>query len=212
METHEPQSLTDREKRDWLRLIRSDNVGPITFFRLLRRFGSAGEALAALPDLARRGGGKKAFKIYPEDKADSEIETLKNMGAHLIAWCEPFYPYLLAEIEDPPPLISVLGDTGLLERTAIAIVGARNASLNGRRFARDLATTLGSAGQIVVSGMARGIDASAHEGALETGTIGIVAGGVDHIYLPPQPVDATHALNLSAGVSNSNVFRGRSLS
>ena len=182
MESRDSQTLTMSEKRDWLRLLRCENVGPITFFRLLRRFGSAGNALAALPDLAKRGGRKKTVKIYPEDKADVEIETLEAMGADLIASREPDYPYLLAEIEDPPPLISVLGNTNLLNKSAIAIVGARNASLNGRRFARDMASALGAAGHIIVSGMARGIDASAHDGALNTGTIGVVAGGVDHIY------------------------------
>lgn len=182
MEPHDSQPLTTSEKRDWLRLIRSENVGPITFFRLLRRFGSAADALAALPDLANRGGRSKTVKIYPEDKADLEIETLEHMSAHLIAWREPQYPYLLTEIEDPPPLISVLGNTDLLNNSAIAIVGARNASLNGRRFARDMARALGAAGEMIVSGMARGIDASAHDGALDTGTIGVVAGGVDHIY------------------------------
>ena len=182
MKPQDTQNLDDTEKRDWLRLIRSENVGPITFFRLLRRFGSAVDALLALPDLAQRGGRKKTIKLYSEDKAEAEIETLENMGAHLIAWREPDYPYLLAKIDDPPPLISVLGITKLLNKSTIAIVGARNASLNGRRFARDISTALGHAGQTIVSGMARGIDASAHDGALDTGSIGVVAGGVDHIY------------------------------
>ncbi|MEQ8196386.1 MAG: DNA-processing protein DprA [Rhodospirillales bacterium] len=181
----EKRPLNAGERCAWLRLIRTEHVGPMTFRRLLGRFGSAEAALAALPGLARRGSGSKAPKIYPPEKAEAEIEALEALGAALIARCEPGYPPLLAAIEDAPPLISVLGDPTLLERpagTTIAVVGARNASLNGRRLARDIAAGLGRAGQLVVSGMARGIDAAAHEGALATGTVGVLAGGVDHVY------------------------------
>ncbi|MEX2451626.1 MAG: DNA-processing protein DprA [Rhodospirillales bacterium] len=174
--------LSAREKRDWLRLIRTEHVGPLTFYRLLARFGSAAAALTALPDLARRGGRAKAPRPYTAANAEAEIEAVEALGARLIARGEPEYPPLLAAVEDAPPLISVLGDAALLARPAIAVVGARNASLNGRRLARDIAAGLGAAGHLVVSGMARGIDAAAHDGALATGTVGVLAGGVDHIY------------------------------
>ena len=161
--------LAGAEKLAWLRLIRSENVGTITFFRLVERFGSAGAALEALPDLARRGGRARKIKVCPKAAAEREMEALDSLGARLIARGEAGYPALLAHIDDPPPLIGVIGHAHLLERTAIAVVGARNASLNGRRFARRLAGDLGSGGLLVVSGLARGIDSSAHEGALETG-------------------------------------------
>jgi len=175
------KSLTQAEKLDWLRLIRSDNVGPITFFKLLERFSTATAALDALPDLARRGGGKK-IKVASKAGAEREIETLNDVGADLVAWSEPGYPPLLRHIEDAPPLLSVLGHGHLLTKKAVAVVGARNASINGRKFARRISEDLGKGGVMVVSGMARGIDAEAHSGALETGTVGVLAGGVDIVY------------------------------
>jgi DNA processing protein len=176
-------ALDAEEKLAWLRLIRSENVGPITFFRLLDRFGTAAAALAALPDLARRGGrSKKAITVCPRDAAVTEIEATTALGVRLVARDETGYPPLLAHIEDPPPLIAVRGDVGLLGKTTVAIVGARNASINGQRFARDLAAQLGEAGLVVVSGLARGIDACAHQGALGTGTAAVVAGGLDVVY------------------------------
>lgn len=175
------KQLAHSEKLDWLRLIRSENVGPITFFKLLQRFATAGAALNALPDLARRGGGK-AIRVAPKSVAEREIAALDKIDAKLIAWGEPNYPALLHHIEDPPPLISVLGHPHLLTKKAIAIVGARNASINGKKFARQIAADLGQGGYMIVSGMARGIDAEAHAGALQSGTLGVVAGGVDIIY------------------------------
>ena len=182
MDPQTTQNLSFSEKRDWLRLIRSENVGPITFFRLLAHFGTATDALLALPDMARRGGRRKPIKICPPEAAEAEMEILDTLGVQLIAACEPAYPRLLAEIDDPPPLIAVRGHADLLNQPSVAIVGARNASLNGRRFARDIAQELGGQGLVIVSGMARGIDAYAHDGALDTGTIGVIAGGIDHIY------------------------------
>jgi DNA processing protein len=172
--------LSFQEKRDWVRLIRTDNVGPITFRRLLERFGSAAAALEALPDLARRGGGMAA----PADAADAEreIDALADAGAHVVALGEADYPPLLAQIEDAPPILTVLGQTALLKKRAVAVVGTRNASINGTRLARDFSAAFGQAGLVVVSGMARGVDAAAHEGALESGTIAVMAGGVDVIY------------------------------
>ena len=175
------KELSQSERLDWLRLIRSENVGPITFFRLLERFGTARAALDTLPDLARQGG-KKTIRVATRVSAEQEIDSLDSIGATLIAWGEPGYPALLHHIEDPPPLISLLGHRHLLVKKTIAIVGARNASLNGKKIAREIATSLGQGGLMVVSGMARGIDAEAHAGALESGSVGVLAGGVDIVY------------------------------
>lgn len=181
---------TPSEKLDWIRLIRSENVGPITFRRLLQRFGSAKQALAALPDLARRGGQTKAIRIYSEREARRELEKLTAAGGRMLFLGETDYPPLLAHIEDAPPLLSIIGHDKILERPAVGIVGARNASVAGQRFAKRIASELGAAGLIVVSGLARGIDAAAHQGALATGTIAVMAGGVDSVY--PRQNDALY--------------------
>ena len=175
-------AISESERLQRLRLIRSENIGPITYYGVVERFGSAAAALAALPELARRGGRAKAVKVCPRADAEREIEALEAAGARLIARGEPDYPPMLAEIDAAPPLISMLGDAGILGRRAIAVVGSRNASLSGRRFARNISAELGAAGFVVVSGMARGIDTAAHRGALETGTVAVVAGGIDVIY------------------------------
>ena len=177
-------TLTDAARRDWLRLARTENVGPVTFDQLIRRFGDAETALAALPELARRGGRAGALTIPSADEADREIAAGKAQGARLLASCEPEFPPLLAALDPPPPLIWTRGDVALLSRSAIAVVGARIASAAGQRFARALAQDLGVAGQVVVSGMARGVDAAAHEGALATGTVAVLGGGVDDVYPP----------------------------
>lgn len=186
-----PRPLSGAERLDWLRLIRSENVGPITFAQLVARFGSAGAALDALPDLARRGGRRRPIKICPKAAAERELEAIARAGVRLVARCEPDYPSLLATLDDAPPLLMVLGHPHLFERHAVAMVGARNASANGRRLAQQLAAGLGEAGLIVVSGLARGIDAAAHEGALGSGTVAVVAGGVDVVY--PEQNAALHA-------------------
>lgn len=175
------QPLSNSEKLDWLRLIRSENVGPVTFFKLLQRFGSAAAALDALPGLARQGG-KRNFRVAARPAARDEIDRLAAVDADLVAWGEPGYPPLLHHIEDPPPLIGVVGNGHLLAKKTIAVVGARNASINGRRLARELAAGMGRGGLLVASGMARGIDAEAHAGALDNGTVGVLAGGVDIVY------------------------------
>lgn len=174
--------LSSDERIDRLRLIRSQNVGPATFFALMAHFGNAAEALAAAPDLSRRGGRKRAIRLADRATVEAEIEALDRLGGVLIALGEPDYPAPLAAIADPPPLIQVLGDPSLLRRDCIGMVGARNASAAGRRFARDMAAGLGESGLIVVSGMARGIDTAAHQGALRAGTVAVVAGGVDAVY------------------------------
>ena len=167
-----------------VRLIRSTSIGPVTFRQLLSRFASPQAALAAIPDLAARGGGKPPA-ITPEPVARKEIDRVEALGARYLALGQGLYPRLLAELADAPPLLIAKGNFALLDRQSMAIVGARNASAAACRFARGLAHDLGEEGIVVVSGLARGIDSAAHDGALETGTIGIVAGGID-IFYPPE--------------------------
>jgi DNA processing protein len=167
---------------DRLRLIRSENVGPVTFRDLLEQFGSATDALAALPDLARRGGRKRAIKIATAAKAKQEMSDAHNLGAHLLFVGEPEYPPLLAQSDPPPPVISAIGAHHLLAQPCLAIVGSRSASAAGLRMAADLSRDLGEAGFVISSGLARGIDAAAHRSTLTTGTIAVVAGGIDIIY------------------------------
>ncbi len=183
-----PRELTDVERLDWLRLIRSENVGPVTFFELMRHFGSAGDALQALPDLARRGGRRGSPRIGSRAAAEREVDALRAVGARFVALGEPGYPRPLAAIADPPPLLSMIGHDHLLNKRIVAIVGARNASASGNRFARRIAGDLGTADYVVASGLARGIDTNAHEGAFATGTVAVVAGGVDVVY-PPENED-----------------------
>lgn len=178
---NERPSLPDAERLDRLRLIRSENVGPVTFRRLLDRFGTASAALRALPDLARHGG-RRSVHVCSVAEAEAELEAIDRCGARLIIFGDDAYPALLAEIEDAPASLTVIGDVGLLRRASIAVVGSRNASLNGRRLAYDIARDIGIGGLVVVSGMARGIDAEAHRGALPNGTVAVLAGGVDVCY------------------------------
>jgi len=177
--------LSRLERVDWLRLCRTRNVGPATFADLIARFGNAADALAALPELARRGRARGGFKITSRSEAEDEIAKAEKYGASYIAVCEPEYPAYLAAIEAPPPIICVKGAVHLLQRPAVAIVGARNASAAGIRMARDLANELGARELLIASGLARGIDTAAHEGALSSGTCAILAGGIDVVY-PPQ--------------------------
>jgi len=165
-----------------LRLIRTDSIGPITYRQLLARFGTAEAALAALPDLARRGG--RALAITSPAEAEGELAALDAIGATMIFIGTPAYPALLAALDTAPPVLAARGDLGLLDRPAVAIVGARNASAAGVRFARQLAADLAAEDLVVVSGLARGIDAAAHQGAMAGGTIAVVAGGVDIVYPP----------------------------
>ena len=170
--------LSERERRDWLRLARTENIGPVTFRNLIARFGTASTALAEVPRMASRGGAK-SFVLPDESAIAQEIEALAKLGGRMIASCEPEYPRGLKALEAPPPILSVLGHPHLLQKEMIAMVGARNASALARKFADTLARDLGFAGIVVVSGLARGIDAAAHEAALAVGTVAVVAGGVD---------------------------------
>jgi DNA processing protein len=196
--TRTPRSLSPAETLDWLRLARTENVGPITFHQLLARFGSAKAALHALPELARRGGRQRPLKAAPEAAIQREIESIGAAGGRLIAACEPDYPPLLAAIDDAPPVITAIGHPHIVARRTVAIVGARNASANGRRFAQDLAAALGAHGFTIVSGLARGIDGAAHEGSLATGTVAVVAGGADVVY--PREHAGLHARIAATGL------------
>jgi DNA processing protein len=180
--------LTQRERRDWLTLARTDHVGPVAFDQLIDRYGSPAEALAALPDLARRGGRAGGLGLPSGEQIDQELAAGEALGARLVCACEPHFPQTLAALDPPPPLIWVLGRLELLHASCVAVVGARVASAAGQRFARGLAADLGRQDLMVVSGLARGIDAAAHEGALESGTVAVLGGGVDDVY-PPEHRD-----------------------
>lgn len=175
-------SLSFAEKRDWLRLSRTPTVGPVAFRELLKRYGDAGAALDALPELLSRRRKGAVVNIPTREHIEAEMQGMEDIGAHLIAACEPDYPLYLKAIDPPPPLISVLGDISLFHRPCVAIIGSRNASAVGLRFARQIANELGEAGYTIISGLARGIDTSAHHGSLDTGTVAVLGGGVDHIY------------------------------
>lgn len=177
-----PSSLSINEKLDWLRLIRTDNIGPITFYKLLETYGSAQKALDILPELSKKGGRKKPLTPPDKSKVEKEYEALKKLGGDIICASEKTFPLSLSATDDCPPLLSYIGDTTLARSSCIAIVGARNASINGRKFATNIAQDLGRAEQVVVSGLARGIDTAAHNGSLATGTIAVVAGGIDVVY------------------------------
>lgn len=183
LETMTARPLSDSEKRAWLRLARGQNVGAVTFAALIARYGSAEVALDALPKLARRSGAGD-LKIPSDADARRELESLERLGGRMIASIEPDFPPGLGGLDAPPPFICILGRREILGCEMVAVVGARNASAAGRKFARQIAADLGQAGFVVVSGLARGIDTAAHEGALPTGTIAVLAGGIDDIYPP----------------------------
>jgi DNA processing protein len=171
------------DRLDWLRLIRSRRVGPATFHRLMGDHGTAAAALAALPGIAA-AAGVKDYAPCPEGVARAEVALARAAGARLVCRGEADYPAALATIADAPPVLWVMGDAALLNRPAVALVGARNASSLGLRMARRLAGALAEAGYVVVSGLARGIDAEAHQAALPGGTVAVMAGGVDVVYPP----------------------------
>ena len=185
--------LSDRQRLQWLRLIRTDNVGPATFRELINRYGSAGAALDELPELAARGGARKPPRIPHESEIEREIEAAMKAGAIVAAIGEAEYPAMLKTMPGPPPVIMFRGDPAVFALPACAIVGARNASLSGVKMARMLARDLAAAGHAVVSGLARGIDTEAHEGALEGGTVAVLAGGLSQPY-PPENVPLMEAI------------------
>jgi DNA processing protein len=198
--------LTDEQRIDWLRLIRSDNVGPRTHRSLINHFGSARAALARLPDLARRGGASRQMRICSEADAEAEIAAGKDIGVSLIAPTESGYPPWLALIDDAPPLLGVRGTLEVLTRPMIAIVGSRNASGAGLKFAGTLARDLGDAGFVIASGLARGIDQSAHRASIDSGTAAVLAGGHDRVY-PAEHEDLLQAI-LQSGAAISEMPLG----
>ena len=174
--------LTDEQRIDWLRLIRSPNIGPRTFRALVNHFGGARAALQALPSLARRGGASGAVQTCSRDEAMREIAFAQKLGVTFVALGEPDYPLRLQMIDDAPPLMTIRGNIAALSMPMVAIVGSRNASSAGLKFTQRIARELGEAGFAVVSGLARGIDAAAHAASLATGTIAVLAGGQDRVY------------------------------
>src|SRR5450755_2116449 len=175
MDTKTPGTthLSDAQRIDWLRLIRSDNVGPRTFRSLINHFGSARAALDRLPDLARRGGASRPGRICSEADAHAELAASRKLGVSLVAPGEAGYPPRLAVLDDAPPLLGVRGALDVLMRPVIAIVGSRNASGAGLKFAGTLARDLGEAGFVIASGLARGIDQAAHRASLASGTVAV---------------------------------------
>ena len=184
--------LSPRQRLAWLRLIRSENVGPATFRALVNQFGGAEAAIDALPVLSRRGGAQ-GIRLCSEAEAKAELEAAENLDAHLVAIGEPGYPPALAQVDAPPPLLFVKGRLDLADIPIVAIVGARNGSAVGQKFTRALATDLGLEGFVIASGLARGIDTAAHVAALERGTIAVLAGGIDIVY-PPENEELQRAI------------------
>jgi DNA processing protein len=175
--------LSDRQRLDWLRLIRSESIGPRTFRSLMNRFGGAAAALEALPGLGRQAG--RSLKLCSPGEAEREFVATQRLGGRFVALGEAGYPKALQAIDSAPPLLTVLGAAEALLRPCVALVGSRNASAAGQKLTARLARDLGEAGFVVVSGLARGIDTAAHQASLETGTVAVLAGGLDEIY-PPQ--------------------------
>ena len=202
-ERSENVQLTDEQRLDWLRLIRSQNVGPRTFRALVNHFGGARAALEALPSLARRGGASTTTQIYSRADAEREIAAAEKLGVAFVALGEGAYPLRLQMIDDAPPLVAIRGHMQALALPMVAIVGSRNASGAGLKFTQRIARELGEAGFAVVSGLARGIDAAAHGASLATGTIAVLAGGHDRVY-PPEHTGLLEAI-LPAGAALSEM-------
>lgn len=190
--------LSDRQRIHWLRLIRTSNVGPATFRDLINRFGSAEVALEMLPELMMSGGATRLPRIPTEAEVAAEIAAAEKMGARHVAIGEPDYPAMLRRMEQPPPIVAIKGEAKVFTLPPVAIVGARNASLAGIRFARSLATEIGREGHAIISGLARGIDTAAHQGGLSTGTVAVFAGGLDNPY-PPENVELADEISRNGG-------------
>lgn len=198
--------LADEQKLAWLRLIRTPRVGPATFVDLIRRFGTASEALNALPDLAAKAGAK-AIKVADADIAKREMDALHRCGGELICLGEPDYPSALRFGDRPPPVLAIRGDTAALKRDAVAIVGSRNASVAGLKLTGQFARDIGAGDYIIVSGLARGVDSAAHKASLERGTVAVFAGGVDCLY-PPENGPLLDAILANGGAAISEMPLG----
>ncbi len=182
------KQATKKDLVDIIRLIRSENVGTKTFWHLISLYGSATKALDRVLELSVRGGREKPIKIFPINQAEAEIELCEDAGVEIISYLHPDFPHLLQNIEDCPPLLFCIGNIKLLNKSTVAVVGSRNASVNGLRFAYKIAKDLSDNDKVVVSGFARGIDSAAHKASVEKAAIAVFAGGVDHIY-PPENKD-----------------------
>jgi len=197
-------ALTERQKIAWLRLIRSDNVGPATFRDLINHCGSAENALAMLPELSARGGSTRAIRIASASEAERELEIARRQGAQFIGIGEPDYPPALRQIEAAPPLVAAKGDLSTATRPSVGIVGSRNASIAGAKFAAAIARDCGRAGYAITSGLARGIDAASHRASLDTGTIAVLAGGIDRPY-PPENFSLLDEITAGSGLAVSEM-------
>ncbi len=202
--------LSDRQRFDWLRLARTEGVGPLTFRSLINRFGGASAALEALPGLSAKA--KRPLLLPSEREIENEFREAERLGARLLGYGEADYPALLREIAAPPPVIALRGSLACLERPTIGIVGSRNASALGRKIAGRFAADLAAAGYTIVSGLARGIDVEAHRASLATGTVAVLAGGLDRPY-PPEHVDLVEEIVATGLVISERPFglapRGR---
>ncbi|UNF41296.1 DNA-processing protein DprA [Bartonella krasnovii] len=176
--------LTDRQRLSWLRLLRSENIGAVSFRNLIDHYKTAENALAALPELIRKGGGSASIKIASLEDAEKEIQEAERLGVRFIGMGEPDYPAFLKVTEAPPPLIAIKGNVSIFQKTSIGIIGSRNASAAGKKLTAQFAHFLGEEDFVTISGLARGIDSVAHQASLKTGTVAVMAGGIDHIYPP----------------------------
>lgn len=199
--------LSDQQRLNWLRLIRSENIGPVTFRDLILHCGSASNALEMIPELSRRGGAYRRIRLASLDQVSREMEAVERLGARLIGMGEPDYPLYLKNCDAPPPLITVKGDLSVFTKPPVGIVGSRNASIAGARFTQQIAAELGKAGFAIISGLARGIDTSAHQYSLKTGTVAVLAGGIDRPY-PPQNIGLYHEIPENGGAVVSEMPLG----
>jgi DNA processing protein len=185
--------LSESERLSWLRLSRTEGIGPQTFHKLINRYKTASRALEALPDLINKGGAKRGLIVPTTEQVQKEIEATKAAGGELVCACEADYPTLLKNADAAPPILCISGNIDLLQKTSVGIVGARTASASGRKMARILAHNLAEAGFLITSGLARGIDTAAHEAATPVRTAAVIAGGLDHLY-PPENADLQKAI------------------
>jgi DNA processing protein len=203
-----PTEISDDEKINWVRLARSESVGPATFFRLLEIFGSAKKSIEKMPEFlafTKKNPSKKTINIASISDVEKEIYDCKKYGAEILAYHDSAYPRLLREIYDPPAIITILGNKSLLNSDSISIIGPRNASFHGCKFARKIAKDLGECKLTITSGLARGIDSAAHEGSIETGTIAVIAGGIDNIY-PRENMELYHKISKQGAIVSESRF------
>jgi DNA processing protein len=197
-------ALTERQRIAWLRLIRSDNVGPATFRDLINHFGSAETALEMLPELSRRGGSTRAIRVATVAEAEKELASAHRFGARFLGIGEPDYPPAMRQIDGAPPLLAVKGNPAIGTVPSLGIVGSRNASISGTKFAAMIARDVGRAGYAIISGLARGIDTAAHRASLDTGTIAALAGGLDQPY-PPENIGLLDEITEGNGLAISEM-------